>query len=292
MKHFKQIIVNEVESKPPPFKSFLSIPNILDYFKVIPGTQDNTEGSLIRKCRTLNRHYSNYSDCMTLPERECSITINKDGYCSVSFTVDGKSFYFLLHRIIAEVYIPVENCCYLEVNHKDGNKQNNQLYNLEWVTHKQNIIHASEKGLLDTKAIRHVESGIIYPSISKCELSLNIPTGRLHEQFRSKLHMMYENNHFEIVDNDIESRRLAVRATNISNQKAKVHSVRDEYDGTLYSSMVECDKHLQVYIGRTQYCLLNGLEVIPQHLCRLQIPEDVYALRSESYSKYKLIDIV
>lgn len=53
----------------------------------------------------------------------------------------------LIHRAIAMAFIP--NPLNLkEVNHKDGNKKNNDISNLEWVTRKQNAIHASRFGLM------------------------------------------------------------------------------------------------------------------------------------------------
>ena len=51
-----------------------------------------------------------------------------------------------VHRVIAETFIPNSNnlpC----VNHKDGNKLNNSVDNLEWCTHSENIIHAYKTGL-------------------------------------------------------------------------------------------------------------------------------------------------
>lgn len=56
-----------------------------------------------------------------------------------------------LHRIVAEAFIP--NPLKLpEVNHKDGNKKNNCVENLEWVTHRGNVIHAVETGLFGERA--------------------------------------------------------------------------------------------------------------------------------------------
>lgn len=78
--------------------------------------------------------------------------ITNCGYRMVVLNVNGKKLYPLLHRLIAEAFIPNPNNL-PEVNHKDGNKLNNSVDNLEWVTTKQNLIHARDKGLLPTTKI-------------------------------------------------------------------------------------------------------------------------------------------
>lgn len=75
-------------------------------------------------------------------------TSNKQtNYYQVSFWKDNKGTWLYLHRLLAEHFIknPLNKP---EVNHIDGNRQNNCLSNLEWVTSKENSQHAIKTGLI------------------------------------------------------------------------------------------------------------------------------------------------
>ena len=61
-----------------------------------------------------------------------------NGYLGVCLYVDGKHYNRRVHRLVAEAFIPCNNCS-LQINHKDENKKNNSLDNLEWCTHKYNM---------------------------------------------------------------------------------------------------------------------------------------------------------
>lgn len=67
---------------------------------------------------------------------------NGKGYLRVS--IAGKLQF--VHRLVAELYIPNPERK-TQVNHKDGNKLNNCVDNLEWVTNQENRNHALEHGL-------------------------------------------------------------------------------------------------------------------------------------------------
>lgn len=60
---------------------------------------------------------------------------------------NGKKKTFRVHRLVAMAFIPKTSINSEDVNHKDGNKSNNNVRNLEWVTKSENQIHAYQNGL-------------------------------------------------------------------------------------------------------------------------------------------------
>jgi hypothetical protein len=75
--------------------------------------------------------------------------LNNRGYnYSCLYNENGGKF-FLVHRIMAETYLPKDDTRNF-VNHIDGNKENNLLCNLEWCTHQENMQHAWKNGLSKT----------------------------------------------------------------------------------------------------------------------------------------------
>lgn len=75
--------------------------------------------------------------------------INTKGYLQVQLCKDEKRKLFLVHRIVAEHFIPRLNEEQDVINHIDGNKQNNNVENLEWCTQEQNVQYAIKNKLFD-----------------------------------------------------------------------------------------------------------------------------------------------
>jgi len=76
--------------------------------------------------------------------------IDKKGYVRVSITnSEGKTRNKSVHRLVCMAFLPNPNNL-PQVNHKDGNKTNNNVENLEWITNRDNALHAIRNGLWKT----------------------------------------------------------------------------------------------------------------------------------------------
>lgn len=67
----------------------------------------------------------------------------KTGYVYANLSKGGIMKHFPLHRLVAEAFIPNPKN-YPEVDHLNGQRDKNEMSNLEWVTHKENILRSFE----------------------------------------------------------------------------------------------------------------------------------------------------
>jgi len=127
-------------------------------WKAIPDTQNRYEISNLSRVKS--NSYMRYNGFSHRKTKELILkqTILKIGYLSVRFSFNSKTKGIYIHRLVAMAFIPnPENKA--QVNHKDGNKLNNAIYNLEWVTHQENSIHAYDTGLnYSPKGEKHYKS--------------------------------------------------------------------------------------------------------------------------------------
>lgn len=115
---------------------------------------------------------------VSLPKQ--SKNINNGYYYSRVITNDGFSNCLFLHRALGFTFLPYDHTVFsLVMNHKDGNGSNNTIENLEWVTYRENNIHAVETGLRPYSSSPIVMIDITtgkeerFPSISSCARYLN-----------------------------------------------------------------------------------------------------------------------
>lgn len=86
-----------------------------------------------------------------------------------------------VHRLVAEAFIPNPDKLPI-INHKDGNKQHNDIENLEWCTYKQNTQHAIDTGLMTCSDRSHMKK---MAQIRGKQLSKRLTCIETGESFRS-----------------------------------------------------------------------------------------------------------
>ncbi len=123
---------------------------------------------------------SNYGNVKSLgndktrKERILKPAKDKDGYLMVGLCKQGERKYHKIHRLVAQEFFPNPNN-YPEVNHKDEDKTNNQVTNLEFCDRKYNInygTHTERSALSRSKPVLCVETGKIYQSTHQVEREL------------------------------------------------------------------------------------------------------------------------
>lgn len=117
-----------------------------EIWKDIPEFKGYYQASNTGRIRTVERDVWNGKGYYKLNSHEMTYGLSEKGYVVVHLSVNHQLFYRQVHRLVAEAFIPnPENKP--QINHKDGNKQNNNVENLEWCTNAENQIHAYKLGL-------------------------------------------------------------------------------------------------------------------------------------------------
>ena len=95
-----------------------------------------------------------------------AVEISNSGYGRVSLWDHGKGKHYSIHRLVAEAFIPNPDSL-PQVNHKDGNKLNNNVDNLEWCSFSENMKHAYKNGLVNPKTKRVIQYSDNYTKIKE-----------------------------------------------------------------------------------------------------------------------------
>ena len=91
-------------------------------------------------------------------ERILKLWDNGRGYLRVYLTKENTSKYIRVHRLVARAFIPNPHNL-PEVNHKDENKKNNYVENLEWCDRRYNVNYGSRNERVSKKILQYSKSG-------------------------------------------------------------------------------------------------------------------------------------
>lgn len=113
--------------------------------------------------------------------------INKKGYLRYTLWSNNKNKLFFIQRLVMETFSPIDNMNELQVNHIDGNKENNKIENLEWVTNQENHNHARRTGLYTEEGLKKSIKGLIKSNLRQRKRvgKYDLKTGELLEEFNS-----------------------------------------------------------------------------------------------------------
>lgn len=143
---------------------------------------------------------------VTIPEKIRKPQLSKDGYYRVGLTKNKKQTYFQVHRLVAEAFIPNPDEL-PQVNHKDENKLNNCVENLEWCTSKYNANYGTRNERQRKKLykpVRCIETGIIYESLMSASDATGVNIGNLSSVCNNRVgYKTTGGYHWEYVDKDV-----------------------------------------------------------------------------------------
>lgn len=182
------------------------------------------------------------------------------GYLEVRLTIDKHNKRnFLVHRLVAESFL--ENPDNKPtVNHKDGDKHNNNLDNLEWATYSENNFHAYDTGLKgDNRVVVRLDEDDsivgIYKSMHEADRQTGVDYRRIHklcnsyDNFDGEFYWDYIEN-FEVSNSTLYFAKVKPDAIIPSQETgsagydfyAHIEGIESEHEGVVREQLLEKNK--------------------------------------------------
>lgn len=166
----------------------------METWKPVVGLEDRYMISNTGRCKRKARSFVNSSG-HTVHVKELEMKPTVDEY--VEFVLshpNHKQHCHTAHRMVAEAFLPNPSN-FPVVNHKDENKHNNCVENLEWCTYEHNVRYNDNNRRISRKLknrtpanaikVQCVETGQVYSSIAECKRRTNIPYNRIKKSLVS-----------------------------------------------------------------------------------------------------------
>jgi hypothetical protein len=127
----------------------MASPVLDEEWRSIPGFEGYYEASNLGRIRSCTRVVPHASKgTITKNAQLIKQQIDAKGYCRVLLHKLSHCTYHGIHRLVASAFMGLPPTGKDQCNHKDGDKTNNRIENLEWVSARENIQHAFQNGLM------------------------------------------------------------------------------------------------------------------------------------------------
>ena len=126
----------------------------------------------------------------------------KGGYLQVTLSKNGEAKRFLIHRLVAEAFLPNEEEL-PEVDHINNDKTDNRVANLQWISKIENN-RKKETGIMIPRRIICIETGEIFETVTAAAKSVNRNHSTMCNHLRGK-YKTCAGKHFKYYDEDVIS---------------------------------------------------------------------------------------
>lgn len=125
-----------------------------------------------------------------------------NGYCYVTLSKNNKRVGKRVHCLVMRAFNDIKDDGY-EIDHKDGNRQNNSLDNLEWVTHQENINRRKEVNYYSVSVI-DLDTNVVFKSETAAAQSVGGKRGSAIHRVCVGKRKHYKNHRFAFYYGEVE----------------------------------------------------------------------------------------